>query len=180
MQVHGIMQVHVRCNSAGPIDGKGCTLNRDPCAGGQFPAFASSQPADDSSLRLQYSMAVVRLVNGIADAAQKGRTAVSVAFLAAQAGRKNPSKIGAGLHKRCVDESGRLSEPGRLTIVQLHMMHAHDVSIGRIASPTLETHLTAADGAVEALHLYCCWCPCLAAAVRVCDTDQTNGPKSCS
>lgn len=31
-------------------------------------------------------MAIVRLVNGVADAAQRGRTAVSVAGLAAQAG----------------------------------------------------------------------------------------------
>ena len=60
--------------------------SRDPCAGGQFPTFASSRPADDAALRLQYGMAIVRLVNGIADAAQKGRVAVSVASLAAQAG----------------------------------------------------------------------------------------------
>lgn len=59
---------------------------RDSCAGGQLLPLASTQPADDASLRLLYSMAIVRLVNGIADSAQKGRTAVSVASLAAQAG----------------------------------------------------------------------------------------------
>ena len=36
--------------------------------------------------RLQYSMAIVRLVNGIADGAQKGRVASSVANLASSAG----------------------------------------------------------------------------------------------
>lgn len=60
--------------------------NRDPCAGGQCPPPAGSPPSDDGALRLQYAMAIVRLVNGVADAAQKGRTAVSVAGLAAQAG----------------------------------------------------------------------------------------------
>lgn len=59
---------------------------RDPCSGARFPPLASAQPVDDGALRLQYAMAIVRLVNGIADAAQKGRTAVSVAGLAAQAG----------------------------------------------------------------------------------------------
>ena len=36
-------------------------------------------------LRLQYSLAIVRFVNGVADSAQKGRVAVSVAGLARQA-----------------------------------------------------------------------------------------------
>jgi len=42
--------------------------------------------ADVQSLRLQYSLAIVRFVNGVADAGQKGRVAASVASLAHQAG----------------------------------------------------------------------------------------------
>lgn len=38
------------------------------------------------SLRMQYSLAVVRMVNGIADSSQKGRVAASVASLASAAG----------------------------------------------------------------------------------------------
>ncbi len=41
---------------------------------------------DAQTLRLQYSLAIVRFVNGVTDAAQKGRLAVSVAGLAHQAG----------------------------------------------------------------------------------------------
>ena len=37
-------------------------------------------------LRLEYSMAIVRMVNGISDKAQKGRVATSVAQNAAAAG----------------------------------------------------------------------------------------------
>lgn len=36
--------------------------------------------------RLEYSMAIVRMVNGISDKAQKGKTAVSVSHNAAAAG----------------------------------------------------------------------------------------------
>lgn len=42
--------------------------------------------ASESELRLQYGMAVVRMVNGIADSSQRGRVAASVASLASQAG----------------------------------------------------------------------------------------------
>ena len=48
-------------------------------------AECTNQPAE-YLLRLQYSMAVVRLVNGVTDPGQKGRVAVSVAGLAAAAG----------------------------------------------------------------------------------------------
>ena len=41
---------------------------------------------DAQTLRLQYSLAIVRFVNGVTDAAQKGRVAASVANLAQQAG----------------------------------------------------------------------------------------------
>ncbi|WPT11002.1 Pre-rRNA-processing protein las1 [Picochlorum sp. SENEW3] len=40
----------------------------------------------DALIRLQYSLALVRFVNGVADSAQKGRVASSVAHLAQQAG----------------------------------------------------------------------------------------------
>lgn len=52
-------------------------------APGAAPSFAGSS---ESELRLQYAMAVVRMVNGIADSAQRGRIAASVASLAAAAG----------------------------------------------------------------------------------------------
>lgn len=42
--------------------------------------------SSESELRLQYAMAVVRMVNGIADSAQRGRIAASVASLASAAG----------------------------------------------------------------------------------------------
>ena len=41
---------------------------------------------DSQTLRLQYSLAIVRFVNGVTDAAQKGRVAASVAGLAHQLG----------------------------------------------------------------------------------------------
>ncbi len=44
-------------------------------------------PASESELRLQYAMAVVRMVNGIADSSQRGRVAASVASLASAAGQ---------------------------------------------------------------------------------------------
>lgn len=47
-------------------------------------SLASGVPAE--LLRLQYAMTIVRLVNGIADSTQKGRTALSVANLAEDAG----------------------------------------------------------------------------------------------
>jgi len=42
--------------------------------------------ASDEVLRLEYSMAIVRMVNGISDKAQKGKTATSVSSNAAAAG----------------------------------------------------------------------------------------------
>lgn len=44
------------------------------------------QPTSDDVLCLEYSMAIVRMVNGISDKAQKGRVATSVAQNAAAAG----------------------------------------------------------------------------------------------
>ena len=43
--------------------------------------------ASDDVTRLEYSMAIVRMVNGISDKAQKGKTAVSVSSNAAAAGK---------------------------------------------------------------------------------------------
>lgn len=47
--------------------------------------------ASESELRLQYAMAVVRMVNGIADSSQRGRVAASVASLASAAGQETDS-----------------------------------------------------------------------------------------
>ena len=51
----------------------------------QAPAHAQQQP-EEALLRLQYAMALLRLVNGISDSGQKGRLALSVAQLANDAG----------------------------------------------------------------------------------------------
>ena len=69
------------------------TPHRDPCPAGRRQLTAGTSPTDDGALRLQYAMAIVRLVNGVADAAQRGRTAVSVAGLAAQAGQHPASLL---------------------------------------------------------------------------------------
>ena len=67
------------------VSSKGSLLLCRDGGGGEGPPSAGAAP--DEVLRLQYSMAVVRLVNGIADSSQKGRVAASVAGHAAQAGR---------------------------------------------------------------------------------------------
>ena len=43
--------------------------------------------ASENTLCMEYAMATVRLVNGIADSAQKGKVATSVASLASFAGK---------------------------------------------------------------------------------------------
>ncbi|KAL4427777.1 hypothetical protein ABPG75_001866 [Micractinium tetrahymenae] len=57
-----------------------------PALTGAAGAAPSCSGSSESELRLQYAMAVVRMVNGIADSAQRGRVAASVASLAAAAG----------------------------------------------------------------------------------------------
>lgn len=65
---------------------------RDPAAAhasGETCGSQSSQSisADqESMLRMQYALAIIRLVNGISDSAQKGTVAKSVAHLAENAG----------------------------------------------------------------------------------------------
>ena len=49
-------------------------------------AFRPSMGLSETLLRMQYAMAVIRVVNGIADSAQKGKVASSVASLASFAG----------------------------------------------------------------------------------------------
>ncbi len=44
-------------------------------------------------MRLEYSMAIVRMVNGISDKAQKGKTATSVSSNAAAAGERELSSV---------------------------------------------------------------------------------------
>lgn len=57
---------------------------RDTCSTQQKAETGSTS---DDVLRLEYSMAIVRMVNGISDKAQKGRMATSVAHNAAAAGK---------------------------------------------------------------------------------------------
>lgn len=63
---------------------------RDPLyagAGGYAASGVAPGPAvSETLLRMQYAMAVIRVVNGIADSAQKGKVATSVASLASFAG----------------------------------------------------------------------------------------------
>jgi ribosomal biogenesis protein LAS1 len=54
-------------------------------------AAAGRQPEPEALLRLQYAMALIRLVNGISDSSQKGRLALSVAQLAHDAGLRPPN-----------------------------------------------------------------------------------------
>lgn len=55
-------------------------------SGTSAPLPPAHLAASESELRLQYGLAVVRMVNGIADSSQRGRVAASVASLAAVAG----------------------------------------------------------------------------------------------
>lgn len=61
---------------------------RDPLYAGGYAATGVAQgtAASETLLRMQYAMAVIRVVNGIADSAQKGKVATSVASLASFAG----------------------------------------------------------------------------------------------
>lgn len=72
-----------------------CTC-RDPLARTASPQPPQPQPPlPDSQLQLQYAMALVRMVNGIADSSQKGRVAASVASLAAAAGEAGRQSLPA-------------------------------------------------------------------------------------
>jgi hypothetical protein len=63
---------------------------RDPAsASSSTPGEGGSAQVSEeqeSMLRMQYAMAIIRLVNGISDSAQKGNVAKSVAHLAESAG----------------------------------------------------------------------------------------------
>ena len=50
------------------------------------PQGQSVSAEQESMLRMQYALAIIRLVNGISDSAQKGTVAKSVAHLAETAG----------------------------------------------------------------------------------------------
>ena len=61
-----------------------------PSLVGQPSLQGQSVSADqESMLRMQYALAIIRLVNGISDSAQKGTVAKSVAHLAETAGACN-------------------------------------------------------------------------------------------
>lgn len=70
------------------------------------PGGGDGVPAE--LLRLQYAMSIVRLVNGIADSAQKGRTALSVASLAEDAGACVRVYTTAGLMRTCTADCNYL------------------------------------------------------------------------
>lgn len=75
------------------VDSTACLVEaqlRDRAASATAGPMAAllSAGSSESELRLQYAMAVVRMVNGIADSAQRGRVAASVASLAAAAGAR--------------------------------------------------------------------------------------------
>ena len=58
-----------------------------PSLAGQPSQHGQSVSAEqESMLRMQYALAIIRLVNGISDSAQKGTMAKSVAHLAETAG----------------------------------------------------------------------------------------------
>lgn len=86
---HGLDKVAAwRCRGKLPlgVDSYACLLGtqlRDPCG---LLSLDAAKQEDDVMLRMQYAMAIVRLVNGIADSGQKGRTANSVAAITAAAG----------------------------------------------------------------------------------------------
>ena len=61
-----------------------------PAIGASAALGRSAASASEGELRLQYAMALVRLVNGISDSSQRGRVAASVASLASLAGDGAP------------------------------------------------------------------------------------------
>ena len=65
------------------------TLDRDSGWSSQGQAEGLTE-ALEMQLQLQYAMAIIRLVNGIADSAQKKKVASSVAALATNAGALRP------------------------------------------------------------------------------------------
>ncbi|PRW60793.1 Las1 family [Chlorella sorokiniana] len=72
------------------VDSTACLVEAQQRDAATSAAAAQQQQqaatASESELRLQYAMAVVRMVNGIADSSQRGRVAASVASLASAAG----------------------------------------------------------------------------------------------
>jgi ribosomal biogenesis protein LAS1 len=74
---------------------------RDRAAAAAAGGGRSGTPASESELRLQYGLALVRIVNGIADSSQRGRVAASVASLAASAGAPAPLKSRHAVQQLC-------------------------------------------------------------------------------
>lgn len=77
-----LVQAQLDDASLGDYGGGGWCPSDTSSPGAAAAAAARAEPA----LRMQYSMAIVRMVNGIADSAQRGRVAASVASLAGAAG----------------------------------------------------------------------------------------------
>ena len=69
-------------------------MRRDPAS----KPILSAPAVLETQLRLQYSMTIVRLVNGVSDSSQKGRAAMSVANLAQDAGVKLNVQLAALLY----------------------------------------------------------------------------------
>ena len=68
---------------------KAMILNRDPGWASKGLKEGILDEALEMQLRLQYAMAIIRLVNGIADSAQKKKVASSVAALATNVGKSS-------------------------------------------------------------------------------------------
>ena len=80
---------HIKCTCDMISGSAHMVLNRDTGLLRQrdTEAVDSLAAASENTLRMEFAMAIVRLVNGIADSAQKGKVAVSVASLASFAGK---------------------------------------------------------------------------------------------
>ena len=84
---------------------------------------ANSPPATAHAARLHLAMALTRLVNGVADAAQQGRVAKSVARLAASAGL--PRSAVDARHEATHGDLPSLAALHRAALACLRWLEAH-------------------------------------------------------
>lgn len=78
--------------SASPLDISPLTQSSEADMNLHHRAAATTgdrHPASETLLRMEYSMAVMRLVNGVTDGGQRGKFALSVAGLASSAGKSH-------------------------------------------------------------------------------------------
>lgn len=160
------------------VDSTACFVEaqqRDRAVAGANAAGMPLPPgvgASESELRLQYALAVVRMVNGIADSSQRGRVAASVASLSAAAGelRNLHSPLTSALLEGCDRLQAYFSSPKRdLSSLPLRATSHHlppsllPLLPGRLAShsgrspPRIDTQRAALSGGtqVRSLLLMC-------------------------